>query len=604
MAETAGKHFNKLESGTEISLDQTDSLTTTSITSTASTTNKHVTTTNNNTISKVIFNDGTSAGILKGLKKCTRAMHLHEADVTLKTLGVILPSPSDITPNRIDQFRTILMTMYEKPGQFLRILKNENIDVSGSKLNIFGASTGDLIASELVRQAASLSADQLFERFIFWPVDGEPIRNDQCITSIDFYEYCSLEQFSIFCGFFADLILDIELDGKTILADQAFEFRVAGKESADETNLGLLAFDLFNKKPELRIAGFCGLLEAAFDMVPIYIDQFVSFDNGEVNDWFFERCSKIAENMYGPVLRKDERFVISTEICKRSQKVNVQNLAQYLSLMKISDEDKKKWMYSCGKNIRSCIEFSTIDGNKLPETTDISSKPELALSRKQENMLKKTNHYMASILLHPSLVFLKSGLYINSSLKKASSLLESSFLNPLVDEGYIVAIRNGLICKKSKVTVYIKTLPSDNNASKEDFAARLAFLNDVRLNFDTYIASCNTISLHTMGILNEEVMHVLQLERYEQLNIDFNSFFRRIDNGNDGPTYEINCTVLAKENELIENLMISQIEDNSSSVNDESSNNSEHQKINSIRSLDILSENDGADDSRVVVIDW
>ncbi|CAF1481034.1 unnamed protein product [Adineta steineri] len=228
MAETAGKHFNKLESGTEISLDQTDSLTTTSITSTASTTNKHVTTTNNNTISKVIFNDGTSAGILKGLKKCTRAMHLHEADVTLKTLGVILPSPSDITPNRIDQFRTILMTMYEKPGQFLRILKNENIDVSGSKLNIFGASTGDLIASELVRQAASLSADQLFERFIFWPVDGEPIRNDQCITSIDFYEYCSLEQFSIFCGFFVDLILDIELDGKTILADQAFEFRVAG----------------------------------------------------------------------------------------------------------------------------------------------------------------------------------------------------------------------------------------------------------------------------------------------------------------------------------------------------------------------------------------
>ncbi|CAF4079659.1 unnamed protein product [Adineta steineri] len=377
------------ETGTEISLDQTDSLTTTSITSTASATNKHVTTTNNNTISNVIFNDGTSAGILNGLKKCTRAMHLHEADVTLKTLGVILPSPSDITPTRIDPFRTILMTIYEKPGQFLRILKKETVDVSGSKLNIFGASTGDLIAAELVRQAASLPADQLFERFIFWPVDGEPIRNDQCITSIDFYQYCSLEQISIFCGFFADLILNIKLDGKSILADQAFEFRVAGKESADETDIKLPVCNLLYKNPEVRIAAFCGLLEAAFDMVPIYIDQFVSFHNGEVNDWFFERCSKIAENMYGLVLRKDERFVISTEICKRSQKVNVQNLAQYLSLMKISDEDKKKWMHSCGKNIRSCIEFSTIDGNKLPETTDISSKPELALSRKQENMLKK-----------------------------------------------------------------------------------------------------------------------------------------------------------------------------------------------------------------------
>jgi hypothetical protein len=86
---------------------------------------------------KVVFNDGTSAGVLSNLKQCTRAMHLHEADVTLKSLGLMLPSPSDMAPSRIDPFRSTLMTLYEKPGHFLRVLKKEKIDVSGSKLNIF-----------------------------------------------------------------------------------------------------------------------------------------------------------------------------------------------------------------------------------------------------------------------------------------------------------------------------------------------------------------------------------------------------------------------------------------------------------------------------------
>ncbi len=80
----------------------------------------------------------------------------------------------------------------------------------------------------MVRQAASLAADALFERFVLWPIDGEPIPNEQCIGSIDFSRYCSLEQFGVLCGFLADLILDLEQDGKDILAEQAFSFRVAG----------------------------------------------------------------------------------------------------------------------------------------------------------------------------------------------------------------------------------------------------------------------------------------------------------------------------------------------------------------------------------------
>jgi hypothetical protein len=105
---------------------------------TTTTTNTLLNRTNINRIpSKVVFNDGTSAGVLSNLKQCTRTMNLHEADVTLKSLGLMLPSPSDITPSRIDPFRSTLMTLHEKPGNFLRVLKKEKIDVSGSKLNIF-----------------------------------------------------------------------------------------------------------------------------------------------------------------------------------------------------------------------------------------------------------------------------------------------------------------------------------------------------------------------------------------------------------------------------------------------------------------------------------
>ncbi|CAF1501432.1 unnamed protein product, partial [Rotaria sordida] len=176
---------------------------------------------------KVVFNDGTAAGVLNNLKGCTRTMHLHEADVTLKSLGLMLPSPIDILPSRVDPFRSTLMTLHEKPGNFLRVLKKEKIDATGSKLNIFGASTGDLIAAELARQAPSMAADALFERFILWPIDGEPIPNENCITCIDFSQYPSLEQFGILCGFFTDLNLDLEPEGKAILAEQSFGFRVA-----------------------------------------------------------------------------------------------------------------------------------------------------------------------------------------------------------------------------------------------------------------------------------------------------------------------------------------------------------------------------------------
>ena len=86
---------------------------------------------------KITFNHGTAAGVLSNLKDGTKTMLLHEADVTLKTMGVLLPSPADVLPYRLDSFRSTLMTLHEKPGNFMRVLKKETINVAGSKLNIF-----------------------------------------------------------------------------------------------------------------------------------------------------------------------------------------------------------------------------------------------------------------------------------------------------------------------------------------------------------------------------------------------------------------------------------------------------------------------------------
>jgi hypothetical protein len=85
-------------------------------------------------IPREIFNDGTGAGILNQLDSCTRALLLHEADTTMGSWNVLQSSPLDRSPGRIDPFRSTLMTLYEDPGGFTRLLKNEQINTEGSKL--------------------------------------------------------------------------------------------------------------------------------------------------------------------------------------------------------------------------------------------------------------------------------------------------------------------------------------------------------------------------------------------------------------------------------------------------------------------------------------
>ncbi len=86
-------------------------------------------------------------------------------------------------------------------------------------------------------------------------------------------------------------------------------------------------------------------------MVKEYIRQYVTFGVGEADKNFLHRAVKIAELKYGPVIRKEERLTIDTNTYKQSHDVAVQNLAQYMALMKIQ-KDKKQWFGQFGRTIQ------------------------------------------------------------------------------------------------------------------------------------------------------------------------------------------------------------------------------------------------------------
>ena len=95
-------------------------------------------------VPKVVYHDGSAAGILDKLKRCTRTLSFHEIDVSLlKHLNVFMPSPFDrCGGGKIDPFRSTLMQLYDSPSNYTRQLKAEEIDTNGSKLNIMVDETG------------------------------------------------------------------------------------------------------------------------------------------------------------------------------------------------------------------------------------------------------------------------------------------------------------------------------------------------------------------------------------------------------------------------------------------------------------------------------
>ena len=90
-----------------------------------------------------------------------------------------------------------------------------------------GASTGELIVSQLGRIASRHMADAFFERITLFPLEGDPIANDDCLPEIDSTRFPSLEQFGTICGFLGDIRLRLDDTGGQELARSTLEMKRA-----------------------------------------------------------------------------------------------------------------------------------------------------------------------------------------------------------------------------------------------------------------------------------------------------------------------------------------------------------------------------------------
>ena len=88
-----------------------------------------------------------------------------------------------------------------------------------------GASTGELIVSQLGRIANRQMADAFFERITLFPMEGDPIPNEDCLSNIDTNQFPSIEQFGVICGFLGDVKLQLDDEGGADLARLLFEMK-------------------------------------------------------------------------------------------------------------------------------------------------------------------------------------------------------------------------------------------------------------------------------------------------------------------------------------------------------------------------------------------
>ena len=68
-------------------------------------------------------------------------------------------------------------------------------------------------------------ADAFFERITLFPMEGDPIPNEDCLSNIDKNQFPSLEQFGVICRFFGDVKLQLDDEGGADLARLSFEMK-------------------------------------------------------------------------------------------------------------------------------------------------------------------------------------------------------------------------------------------------------------------------------------------------------------------------------------------------------------------------------------------
>lgn len=270
-----------------------------------------------------------------------------------------------------------------------------------------------------------------------------------------------------------------------------------------------------------RLAGFVCLLEHATIIADAYLTDFGSFGGGQPNQIVVDRIRAIVEKKYGHLLdiNTNQHLVVEHAMASRAKDVALANFEQYKLLLSVEKEDGRNWNVMPGRQMKSASpSISTVSqalhaGQQVDQAT--LEKP----ARRVMNLLNKTKYLKMKILLHDSIIFVKSGLYVNWELKAASLILDSVLLPELVTEGLLVGIDEGIDGKWNKPTVYIKIVPG-GEISRDDLRRILASYGDERLTIDTYLDKCKTIEIEAFGKVMNTVFEVFDRCEYRAMEFD------------------------------------------------------------------------------------
>ena len=270
-----------------------------------------------------------------------------------------------------------------------------------------------------------------------------------------------------------------------------------------------------------RLAGFLCLLENAAKIADTYLADFGSFGDGQPNQTMFDRILSIVDKEYASVLEIDmnQHLLVENSIANRAKNVALANFEQYKLLLFVEKDDGRNWNVITGKQVKFAAPNTATNLQPLHPNQRVCQRKSAISIIRIRNLLNKTKSLKVKLLEHDSIIFVKCGLYVDSTLKEAAPIVEETLLPELVNEGLILCIHKGIDGKWNKPSVFIKALPG-GEMSREDLGRKLALYGDETLTIDTYLDKCKKVEIEGFGQVSDAVFEVFNRPEYQAMELD------------------------------------------------------------------------------------
>ena len=219
----------------------------------------------------------------------------------------------------------------------------------------------------------------------------------------------------------------------------------------------------------------------------------------------------------------EHHLIVDSSVANRAKEITLANLEQYKLLLFVDKDDGRNWNVLPGGGIKYVpIPILAHDQTHFyhQNNSSVLQKP----TRREINLNKKANPLKVNVLLHDSIIFLKSGLYVELNLKNASSILDKTLLPELVAEGLLLIVEHGILGTWNKPMVHIKILPG-GHVTREHLGRMLALYGDRRLTIEIYLERCSKIRIEASGKVSQKVFEIFDRNEYKMMQLDLTQLF-------------------------------------------------------------------------------